>query len=266
MLSLDNHFLGTYGKSFLVDWVVIADMIRDKTYWIKETLAADGPTKENQLLSDQKIDDALNGPYQLFFKIHLNAYAKISKLEAALTISQDEQFKESEHAADITLGLPKFLIERNDFSSLKELRDQLNTQTKAHYEALEQANMDWKNTVIAELKVVDIQLADVELQELNTNQPATELNDRFINLNLPAPKLPKNPFDFAQYWMIKTVLAIHSTLSRLQLPHTEKEIDGKLKSMRHTFKKIQDAEKTLLDTQSSALKKLLTPITPPAEK
>lgn len=267
MLSIESHFVGTYAKNLLADWSAISSLMIDRGQWVKETLEANEPSQpEKALLTDQKIDDALNGPYQQFFKTHLAAYAKISKLETAITLAKEDYFKEAEDASDLSLGLPSFLIERNDFSTLKNLKDQLNTAVKDHYKQWQEKEEEWKALIIAELKVVDLPFADVELQDLTINQPVSELNDRFINLKVVLPKLPKGPFDFQQYWMLKVVLATHSTLGRLHLPNNEKEIDEKLKLLRQAFKKIQDAEKALIDTQKEALKKLLAPITPPGEK
>ena len=267
MVTLENHFIGTYGKNLLADWNVIADLIKLRGMWVKETLeTTDTPNPENSLLSDQKINDALNGPYQKFFKTHLAAYAKIAKLETAITLAKEDYFKESEHTADLTLGLPTFLIERNDFSTLKNLRDQLNTLVKEHYTQWDAKDEEWKALIIAELKVIDLQVADSELKDLTVNQPLSELNDRFINLKLNLPKLPKSAFDCHQYWMLKAAIAIQSSLGRMHLPNNDKEIDEKLKLLRPAFKKIADAENALSKTQNAAIQKLLTPITPPGEK
>ncbi|MDP1574017.1 MAG: hypothetical protein Q8L78_03660 [Coxiellaceae bacterium] len=267
MLTLDNHFIGTYGKNLLTDWSVIADLIKLRGMWIKETLeTAETSSPENALLSDQKINDALNGPYQQFFKAHLAAYAKIAKLETAITLSKEDYFKESEHNADLTLGLPTFLIERNDFSVLKNLRDQLNTLVKTHYTQWDTKDEEWKALIIAELKIIELQIADSEMQDLTVNQPLSELNDRFINLKLNLPRLSKSAFDFQQYWTLKAAIAIQSALGRMHLPNSDKEIDDKLKLLKPAFKKITSAENTLITAQKTAIQKLLMPITPPGGK
>lgn len=270
MLSLDNHFIGTYAKNFLADWVVIRDLMHECTRWVRETVeiqeAQDTPVLGRELLSDQKINDALNGPFQAFFKLHLNGYATIAKLETAMTLAKEDFIKDAEELPEneITLGLPNYLIERSDFSTLKEVRNQLNTLVKEHFSVWQTQNTQWQAMLIAELKVQDLSLTDLELQDFSVNQPVSELQDRFTNLNVTLPKLPKSAFDFSQYWTLKITLAIHSILSRTHLPNTDKEIEERLKILRSVFKKIHETEKGLLEPQQAALAKLLAPVRPKA--
>lgn len=269
MLSLENHFIGTYGKNALQNWSVIAKFIQQHGTWIREMISKSEQTEshpEDILLTDQKINDALNGPLQNFFKTHLFAYATIAKLETAATLTKEDYFKETEHTEELNLGLPNYLIERNDFSTLKNLREQLSAMTKEHHAQWAEKEKEWEAIIIAELKVIDILISDSELQDLTMHQPISELNDRFINLKLTPPALPKDPFNFQQYWMLKSAIAIQSVFGRLQQPITDKEINDKVKLLKTAFKKIADTEKELIDTQRNAIQKLLTPITPSGKK
>ena len=142
MLELKNHFTGTYAKNLLADWSVISDFIRQKTTWVKDTVR--GETEFHPLkfptLNDQQINDALNGPFQHFFKAHLRAHAQISKVEAALSITKEDLFKDAEQPIEAPFGLPQPFLNKMEFSTFKELRNKLDALTKAHY-AQEELNI-----------------------------------------------------------------------------------------------------------------------------
>src|SRR3990167_10684279 len=108
MIEIQNHFTGTYAKNLLADWTVITQLIHQETAWVKDTINKQNESnaKTASLLTDQQINDALNGPLQQFFIPHLQAYVAISKVETALTITKDDFFKENESAIENTLGIP----------------------------------------------------------------------------------------------------------------------------------------------------------------
>ncbi|MCX7120497.1 MAG: hypothetical protein NTZ67_01775 [Gammaproteobacteria bacterium] len=268
MITLQNHFTGTYAKNLLADWKIIANLMLQKSTWVKDTTQAqlEKETLKPLTLTDLQMSDAFNGPFQHFFKIHLRAYAKISTIETALTISKDDLFKESEMPTNTIFNIPEKLLSSIESSALKELRAKLDSSTKEHYALWESAIQNWIDTFIQTLKNNDITLSDIELNDLATNQPISELHDLFINLKIALPKLSKSAFDFQQYFTLKIILTVQSALGRAQQPHGEKEIEAMLKTLQPIFKVINKTEKELLATQEKSVNELVAGINWPAEK
>ncbi|EKD92130.1 MAG: putative cytosolic protein [uncultured bacterium] len=262
MITLPDHFASTYTKMLLEEWTVIHDIIQEETIWIKDTLQQS--TSESPLpsmLNNQQINDVFNGPFQHFFKSHLKAFAALSKIETALTISKEDFFKESEHG-DKTLGIPESFLEHTEFSTLKELRNNLETITKKHHAQWKSEIQKWTEILLQKFKKNNINLSDLELQDFSLNQPLSEINDRFINLKIPEPKLPKSPFNFQHYFILKITMAAHSAFNRMQQSKTENEIiDTAVSAMQTSLKSIHQAEKTLIATQEKAVNELMLPMT-----
>lgn len=254
MLTLQNHFYNTYAKMLLSHWTVLADYLYQNTLWVKDTLQE---KKESALLSDQQINDALNGPLQVFFKSFLSAYAKVAKLESAITLSKEDFFKEAESESDKTLGLSAQLIERTESGALKELRNKLNDLTTNYYTQWDAHIKNCAELLLADFKKMELTLSEIETHDFVTRHPVSELHAMYVDLKVPAPKLPKTDFDFSQYFTAKTVLIIHSALNRMQQPHTEQDITQKIKTLKSTFTTIETAEKELIHAQNNAITQLM---------
>ena len=106
MLTITPHFISTYAKSLVADWSVIHNFIKEDTIWIKDRLHSNSAS----ILTTKQINDALNGPFQTFFRTHLKAYALISKIETALN------FLKKIHLKKLKMWLPFCLMCRNIYS------------------------------------------------------------------------------------------------------------------------------------------------------
>ncbi len=265
MLTLDNHFISTYAKNYLSDWSVIKHIIKQQTTWVKDIIHASD--NENHAITDQQINDALNGPFQLFFKSHLRAYALLTKIETALTFTKDDTFKESDHMSDITLGISKYILDTTEFSTVQALRAKLDELTNTHYAQWETEIKNWTDLLLPEFKLLPqfkknkLLLSENEIQDFSINQPLSEIHERLTELKIAIPKLSKSDFDFPQYFTLKATIAIQNALSRMQQPHTEKEIEEELKALKAPLKSIAHAEQTIIEMQQKALDDLLLPMT-----
>lgn len=263
MIELENHFISTYTNALLSDWKVAAGILREETAWMKDIIQSE-ESKPDPLLASQinqqQINDALNGPFQHFFRAHLHAYATIAKIESALTILKEEFFKEGEYTTDTIYGLSTTFLNKIESSTLKQLREKCDALTKQHHADWKTHIQNWRESLLAELKKNNLLLSEPETQDFAVNETITELHNRFLDLKLGLPKLSKTPFDFNQYFTLKSALAIQSALARMQQLHTEKEIDAKLKYLSSIFKSIGKAEKELIETQKKALAELVAPI------
>lgn len=257
-MELENYFVGTYGKNLLSDWPLITQFIQEQTQWVKDTvnLSSDFNAKKTIVLTDLQLNDIFNGPYQQFFIPHLKAYVNIAKIEAALTITKEDFFKETDQEVTTPFGFSADFIAEFEFSTLKEIHNKLVGLTEEHYKQWTAQYESWTETLSQELKKEKIHLSDLEQQEFKTNQPVSELSDRFININVDVPKLKKGDFNFHQYFTLKCTLAIHSSLSRSQLPNTREEIEKVLKHLYSPLKTIHQTEKKLAGAQEKALEEL----------
>ena len=149
------------------------------------------------------------------------------------------------------------ILDKLEFSTLKELRNQLDEKTKEHFSQWESHIKNWSELLLAEFAKNDFRLTDMEIQDFIINQPVSELNDRFIHLQLALPKLNKSHFDFQQYFTIKAMLSIQSALNRMQQSSTEKDIEQHLKIIHSALKTINKAEKELAQTQEKILQDLI---------
>ena len=263
MIELQNHFVSTYTKSLLSDWPVPAGMLREETARMKDIIQSAESTPDPLLASqinEQQINDALNGPFQHFFRAHLHAYATIAKVESALTIMKEAFFKEDEHTVNTIFGLSLIFLGKIELSTLKQLREKCDALTRQHHADWKTHIQNWRESLIAEFKKNNLLLSDSEIQDFTINETVTELHDRFLDLKLELPKLNKTAFDFQQYFTLKSALTIQSALARMQQLHTEKEIHAQLKNLHSTFKSISKAEKELTETQKKALTELVAPI------
>lgn len=255
MLTLEHHFTGTYAKRFLTEWPVLSDIMHEETRWQKDRLQGNALIE----LTEKQIDDALNGPFQTFFKLHLHAYAAIAKVDVALNFSKEETLKDLDNATEIDFGVSKLLINKTDSSTLRELREKLDQLIKEHYAQWQESIRHWIEALQSHINQ-QCALSDLEVGEFSINQPISELNERFIELNISTPAFSKFDGNFQQYFILKATLVIHSALSRMHQPHSEKKINDIVKKLANTLKKMHYEENLLVDSQQKKVKSLLIAI------
>lgn len=263
MIELQTHFVSTYSQSLLTDWKVLTGIMQEESTHQKDIIQSETVAPDPLLafqINEQQINDALNGPFQRFFKDHLHAYATIAFVESASTIKKEEFFKESESVSNTIFGLSPAFLEKIELSTLKQLREKCDALTKQHHADLKTHIQSWCESLTTEFKKNNLLLSDSEVQDFATNETISELRNRFLDLKLEMPKLSKTAFDFQQYFILKSALAIQSALSRMQQPHTEKEINLQLAPLLFLFKSINTAEKALAEAQKKEMTELVAPI------
>ena len=264
MITLTEHHIGTYAKVLLEDWTIIRDILVQKTKLAKELVHHNDDSSDNNslktLLSDRQINDALNGPYQSFFKQHLAAYASLAHLTFALNISKGGVLKTKDFFGDIDYGLSDALLTQRDFPQVKDAKGTLDSMVSEHLMLWESQIDSWNEMLLSTLAQNDFTLNDIELNDFQQNETISELNDRFIDIKVDLPKLKKEAFNFHQYFMMKLTLAIHSALSRLHQPNTTKDIHVVLNLCQKQLKEIRKTEKELDKEQQAEIDSLIKPI------
>ena len=248
MIDSKHNFTPTYSKILLTDWGLLSRCMQQQTLWIKETFNVLPP-----LLTDAQINDAFNGPFQVFFRTHFNASASLTKLESAKFLQENQLFDEPDARLDTTFEIPKTTLDKLEISVIKEKETQLKTITQTHYDAWLSQILEWTATLLSEFKKNTFALTEAEIQDFTVNQPLSELNARFSDLKLAIPKLPKTPFDFQQYFTLKATLALQSVLGRTQKPNADKDIAEALKPLQASLKTIGKTEIALCKTQQAEI-------------
>src|SRR3989338_1245019 len=253
MIDSKHHFTPTYSKILLADWDLLSRCMQQQTLWVKETLQKKDDVFSAHpfppLLTDSQLNDAFNGPFQVFFKAHFNAAAHLVKLETAKNLQKNELFEESDSNIDTTFEISQTTLDKLEISTIKEKQTQLKTMTQTHYDAWLSQVFEWIATLLSEFKKNNFMLTEAEIQDFTVNQPLSELNARFSDLKLAMPKLPKTPFDFQQYFTLKATLALQSVLGRTQKPNADKDIAEALKPLQISLKTIGKSETALAKIQ-----------------
>lgn len=263
-----EHYISTHARIFLSDWRTLADLVNKHTKLVKESvqsehneLEEESETKQEKkpVLTTRQINDALNGPYQRFFKDKMTAYAAISRMKLELNIIKNEIFKDKRQASP-ELSLPASQLEKFSMQDLHEIQNELNELTEKDNVEWETHLADWQQHIIEALKQYNISLNEIEIIEFQGKEPISELLERFTELNIQLPKTKKNGMNFAAYLTYKTNIAIHSALSRQHQPHEQTDINKILKSLKSVFDKITKEENNLIKKQQAATNAIIAPI------
>lgn len=252
MIELTHYNLDTYTKLLVQDWTPLAAAIAQKSQLIKDQIhhTVLNPTTP---LTDQQLNDALNGPFQGVLKQHLHAYGTVARFALALTLEKGEILKPDDFNKAVEHRIDKNHLENADFSEIKQCYNTLNQLTQEHLALYETRISEWTNTLVQTMHENDILLTELEIQDLTLNEPISELQARFIDLKVDLPKLKKGDFNFQQYFALKITLAAHSALSRSHNPNTQKDIEQALKPCQAVLKSIGQDEAALLKSQVNAL-------------
>lgn len=244
--------LSTDTKVLINDWHALSEIIEKNTAYIKGTPLSETSSTTQGLLSDRQITDALQGPFQNFFKLKMTAYSAITKVRFMLVVTQDETFKNSKNT------YPKETLQKTAITDLDKMQKNLDEQLNAHYQQWQELIARWQQQLIAGLEENDIPLSDIEIKEFQDQEPLSELYARFTDLNIEM-KTPEI-VDFDEYFHLKIHLAIHSSLSRRHKTHEHHEIHKISKKLKSLFSTITKEEKNLLTTQSQETSKVIEPI------
>lgn len=249
MLSNDQLFFSTPSK-------VLIELIPTLRNLILEIDIHDSSV--HQLVTDQQLADALNGPLQFFFKTKLSAFATIAKVRLMLTMSNEDVFKENQ------LAYTESELQSISTNTLDSLQKSLVEQTKNHHQQWQEAFRHWKKNLLINLTAHDLALTELEINSFQEQETLSALLNRFIDLHLEYEK--PEQYDASNYLRLKTQLIIHSSLSRRHEPHEAHEIHQFFKKLKKDFKMINEEAKELVRRQEAETKDLIEPIAAVAKK
>lgn len=265
----NNHdnIISTYARTLLSDWPVLASLIVKHSTPVKQVMqqSESDISSSPDILTEQQIREALNGPYQNFFKDKFKAYATIMRLQTELNIQKEESLKEGlEPAAAGATGeatkIPPQLLAKTTLQDLQNLQRQLDELTLEHNQQWEESLEGWSYAIINHLTSSGMPLSDFEITEILDKEPISELMARTIELKIELVKYKTDEMNFERYLAIKAQIAIQNGLSRQHKPHGPHEIKHILKNLKSDFASIHREEKNLFAEQQAATEQIIKPI------
>ncbi len=238
----------TIAKVLMDDWETLTRIIRQ----IATPVGHKGTEKDNTLLTDAMINDAVSGPYHPFLSAKLKAFGEICEYRMLITVSENEALQEK--VKDISKEEnPKLKIAKKlSICELDKRQHQLDELTNEHFSTWQSHIKTWLATIENELNTLAVPLSELEHHELYQLEPISQLAARFIELDIEMPKNKKDYFNFATYLHFKTTLIVQSSLGRRQLPHQKKDIEQITKKLKNTFSEIEKTENSLASEQAKA--------------
>lgn len=233
----DFQAIPSDAKLMVDDWDTLSRLIREIATPQKHR--QDTTIDTESLVPDSIIKDALDGPFNPFLACKLNAFAKLCQMRMLVTIFENEALQEAKK----NLPLKETDLEKKaksvTINDLDSRQKKLDDAANNHYAQWRELTQNWIGLIIDNLHKQGVTLSSLEIGDFSQLEPISDLENRFINLQLEPPKNKKGEFDFANYFKHKAYLIIHSSLARRQLPHDQKAVDQVLKKLNSVFSTIK---------------------------
>lgn len=231
-------------KILINEWPALREIMAEITTTRKQRQVQNPNDTLFVLLTDEQVHNAFFGPYHGLVQTLAEAYVLISKLRTHLTISQDENIKGFIKSTQI--DLPESIKTDINAASLDKLQYQLDKIAREHFAQWQEQEINWRQQVIMQLTMNEVNLSDLEINELTQPETLSEVLNLFTDLNLEPPKLKTDYYTFSDFLHCKAIICIHSALSRQHKPHSMEEIEKPLKRLKNDFKQINNEQNELL--------------------
>lgn len=268
-------FLSTQSRILLTEWqslakVIVAHSVASKEKPItnlEELESFDIENLENitfstaeefpNVLSEKQINTALQGPFGALIKEKMSGYATIARFRLELHLNKEDMFKNKRAPLAEKEKIPEKKMSKINFSELDRMQKELDTKTIEHNQEWLDFIHEWTEALINYLIHANVKLTEREVQDLHTEDIATELLPRFRELGMTLPQKEYPSMSFADYLILKAELAVQSALSRRHLPHGHSEIQETLKNFKPHLTTMQNQEQQLLSLQQKTTAALL---------
>lgn len=241
-------YFSTPSKLFINQWTALHELL------LRDPAHAHDNQSEPELMDDQTLINAFNGPLSGFFRMALDEYRHISQKRFASHIATDEGL----HGID---GLNKKLHlsdrEVTDVSAAKLDKHQraLNILLKDHYDAWIDFIHGARKTLLEALKDNSIPIAESEETEMYLKDNRAEIQSRLIDLKLESFS-DTTVLTIADYLHLKATIAINNAFYRNQQPDEIAQMKQHLKRLKNTFTQLRNDEQQLLNQQKEAYQTL----------
>ncbi len=246
--------MGTHAKAILADSQVLSQLLAKHTRLVKDSQGDDSDFDFHDpftLLNDRQIDDALNGPLQPFFADKLKAYAVILRIRMELKLKEDDNLKDKRAAKAKEDELPAHILESITLANLEGMEKKLNDLTEQQMQQWEEHIYQWKQNLLEMLYSSGESLSEIEIKEMQDEEPISELLERFTALSIEPPKASLIKINFENYLNLKAYLTIYSLLGRQHKPNQPNDIKLIMKSLKSVFADIRKQESALVNEQQA---------------
>ena len=260
--KLPQYFASTYTRLIINQCASLQRVIVEHSCHTKDKIkATESEPAQTSLIEDNQLNDILNGPLSPFVKLSMRSLSKLLYLKQQVTIDSESLFEESKQVTTNLKLLDKEGLKKMSVSEIERLQDSLS-------KLITELNAEWKNqldTWASEIKN-DLQQHQCELNSNNTEElfmacPISELLDRLHHLKIEPIKLKKQThFNFNDYLLMKTQIAIQNQLNQQHETNIEKRMKDILKQCKKRFKTISSKENELLQENQKEFEKLLEPV------
>jgi hypothetical protein len=256
--DIADYFIPSYVRFFISDWSSLQSFIKAHGAPMKNKVAAEAQENKN-LCTDLEVNNAINGPYQIFVKMCFNHYAKMIRVRMELNMVNSDFFKRDPQHTNPD-NLPENLLKKMSLAECDNLISQMNDWVSTFVVQWRDAAMDWCNRIMSELQMqTGLPFSEIEEKEFMDDEPMSDILDRHTELKIDLPKLKKGEVNFAKYFTLKSTIALHSILNRQHQPHAAADIKKLLKPLKDSLASITREEEQLITAQRAEIQNLVQP-------
>lgn len=216
-----------------------------------ENITLGTSSEDTHILSEKQITVALQGPFGAFLNQKIASYAKVARFRLEIHLKSEELFKGKRTTLAAEDQISEKQLKKITFSELTATQKQLEDLVVEHENEWLEFIKNWTETLIEYFKSSNLPLTDREIKDLYDENLATEILPRFSDLSMQLPKKKYPTMAFIDYLILKSHLAIQSSLSRRHLSHEELDILDILRNFKPQFELMKQQEEALLSSQKA---------------
>ena len=189
--ALPHYFVGTYTKVIISNYATLNQILFHRTTTIKDQLINESQSQQENkaegmplVLSNQQLDDALNGPFSSFFKSFLNVFSLIAYLQQQIVQLNDEVFASKNENANNSYHIARDKLKKISINDIEMFEQKVNSfMTKSNDEWSDLVN-ESSQLLIEGFGRLNMKLTDTDLQELYNLYTASELVNRLNDMKV----------------------------------------------------------------------------------
>jgi hypothetical protein len=257
------NFITTDQRILLSDWPPLAESIMLHSLPLKAQIENQigSQLMLGQVLTDQQIFEAIQGPYSGLYKPVILAFSTLARMRTMLHIKKEDSLNDNMKDTQKAAFPNNKQLEQVTLDDINRYREALEECLANHTQQWNGQCFLWQMQLIGELRHAELDINDHEIEVFNAAEPLSDLFDRFKALSITPPKHTL-PLNFSSYFQLKSYLLIVSALSRQHLPHDEKNIASFMKALKKSFSTIKKESDAIAAQQAQTIQAAIKFIQP----
>jgi len=262
--SLPRYFISTYARVIVTNWPTLNRILFFRTSTIKDQLKQDNATDTPQppkLLTNERFNDALNGPFSRYLKSFLSAFSVIAHINQQTVQHNDGAFKLPAETTLNNYQLDKNVVKKISNNECEKIAEEIS-------KLMIEADDTWSDYIneqcsilMEALRGLHIELTDTDQQDFLNIYTISELIDRLTDMNIETDiNESTQPFDFKEYFKLKCKLAIYSHTSRQHQTPNAKSIHKTIEALEPQLNTISSQEKETVSRYQNKIDDIIKPI------